>query len=296
MRALTSLRVRASPPSKVAKLQNYSELLSKYNFYLVIDVTGIPASALHMLRRKLMERGAVLKVIKNKVFLKALQNLGRGTPDKLVTKLTGQNAVIFTNENPFSLALFLLKEYKMTRKAMPNDIATSDIVVPSGNTGIAPGPSMSLFGKLKIPIRVMEGTIWVVSDTIVARKGDIITPELAELLGKLNIKPIEITIPIKMISIDGRIVEPGEVSFEPEYYSKLLAEAQQEAINLAINAYLPLPEVIHVLISRAVAQADALAVAQALPLPGVIERSLSKAYLQASALYNLLKQQNPNFA
>ncbi|MEM0023945.1 MAG: 50S ribosomal protein L10 [Thermofilaceae archaeon] len=296
MSALTGLRIRIHSPSKVAKLKSYTELLSKYSFYLVIDVTGIPASALHTLRRKLMERGAALKVVKNRVFLKALQDLRRETPDKLVAKLTGQNAVIFTNENPFTLALFLLKEYKMTRKAAPNDIATSDIVVSSGNTGIAPGPSMSLFGKLKIPIRVMEGTIWVVSDTVVAKKGDVITPELAELLGKLNIKPIEITIPIKMISVDGRIVEPGEVSFEPEDYSKSLTEAQQEAINLAINAYLPLPEVIHVLISRAVAQADALAEALALPLPGVIERSLSKAYLEASALYNLLKQQNPNFA
>lgn len=295
MSALTRVEVRVRSPSKVEKLKSYAELLSKHNCYLIIDVAGIPASALHALRRKLAERGSIMKVVKNKVFLRALQDLQKETSDKLVAKLTGQNAVIFTDENPFVLALFLLKEYKMTRKAMPNDMATNDIIIPSGNTGIAPGPSMSLFGKLKIPIRVTEGTIWVTSDTVVAKKGDVITPELAELLSKLNIKPIEITIPIKMVSINGRTVELGEVEFEPESYSNLFVNAQREAVNLAINAYLPLPEVVHLLVSRAVAQAEALATALALPLPEVIERSVARAHLEASALYNLIKQQNPDF-
>lgn len=294
MSAHSYLRTRPYPLDKVDKLNSYVELLSKFRYFLLTDISGVPAPALHDMRRKLMERGTVVTVIKNKVFLKALAMSRRRALDVLASKLTGQNAAIFTNENPFLLILFL-RRYKMTRQARPGDIATSDIVVPAGNTGIAPGPAMSLFGKLKIPTRVTEGTIWVTSDTVVAKRGEVVTPELAELLGKLNIKPIEIAISIKVVGIDGRVVKPGEIELEPEYYSKLLVDAQIKAVNLALNAQLPMPEVAPLLVARASAEAEALAVALALPLPGVIERSVAKAHAEATVLYNLIKQRSPAF-
>lgn len=48
---------------------------------------------------------------------------------------------------------------------------------------------MSKFGKLKIPIKVQDGKIWIVRDTVVVKKGDKINEDAAEILKKLNIKP-----------------------------------------------------------------------------------------------------------
>ena len=289
------VRSRAYPSHKIAKLNEYIDLISKYSNLLIIDVSGIPASSLHEIRHKLRKRGIVLKVVKNKIFIKAFEKVKGKVESDIVSKLTGQNAVVFTNDNPFALALLLKREYKMTRKARPGDVATSDVIVPSGNTGITPGPSMSLFGKLKIPIRVTEGTIWVASDTVVAKKGDVISPELADLLGKLNIKPIEITIPVKFFVIDGRFVAYHEIDFEPEHYTKLFEEAQAKAVNLALNAQLPLPEVMSVMVARAGIEAMNLATLLALPLPEVIERCLARAYREASAVYQALRQVHPEF-
>jgi large subunit ribosomal protein L10 len=287
------VREKPHPPDKVRKLEEYVSLLSKHSYLLLCDVTGIPAQALHEMRRKLRLRGAELRVVKNRVFAKALEKLTGRASDRFVEQLTGQNAVIFTNENPFALILFLKKEYRMTRQAKPGDVATSDILVPAGNTGITPGPTMSLFNKLKIPIRVQEGTIWVTTDTVVAKKGEVISPELAELLGKLGLKPIEVTIPIKMILVDGKAVKLDEVELEPETYTKAIADAHGKALNLALNACLPIPEVIGLLIARARFEADALATAVVLPLPGVVERSIARAHAEATALLNAIRQRNP---
>jgi len=292
-KAVGYVRGKPHPPDKVRKLEEYVSLLSKYSYLLLCDVTGIPAQALHEMRRKLRLRGAELKVVKNRVFAKALEKLTGRTTNSFVEQLTGQNAVIFTNENPFALVLFLQKEYRMTRQAKPGDVATSDILVPAGNTGITPGPTMSLFNKLKIPIRVQEGTIWVTTDTVVAKKGEVISPELAELLGKLGLKPIEVTIPIKMIFVDGKAVKLDEVEFEPETYTKAIADAHGKALNLALNACLPIPEIIGLLIARASFEANALVTAAVLLLPGVVERSIAKAHAEAIALLNAIKQRNP---
>jgi len=287
------MREKPHPLDKVRKLEEYVSLLSKYSYLLLCDVTGIPAQALHEMRRKLRLRGAELRVVKNSVFAKALEKLTGRAPNSFVEQLTGQNAVIFTYENPFALILFLQKEYRMTRQAKPGDVATGDILVPAGNTGITPGPTMSLFNKLKIPIRVQEGTIWVTTDTVVAKKGEVISPELAELLGKLGLKPIEVTIPIKMILVDGKAVKLDEVELEPETYTKAIADAHGRALNLALNACLPIPEVIGLLIARARLEADALATAVVLPLPGMVERSIARAHAEATVLLNAIRQRNP---
>jgi len=289
-------RRKPYPAAKVRRFEEYKRLLSEYRYMVVSDITGIPAQALHEMRRKLRERGAVLKVIKNRLFAKAFDASPRKLTPAFSELLSGQNAVIFTNENPFSLVTTLRKEYKMTRAAKPGDVATSDIVVPAGNTGIAPGPTMSLFNKLKIPIRVQEGTIWVATDTVVAKRGDVITPELAELLGKLGLKPIEISIPIKAVVVDGKVVRLEEVELEPEVYANYIVDAHKKAVNLALNACLPIPDVLGLLFARARFEAEALATALALPLPGVVERLIARAYAEATVLLNALKQRNPSIA
>jgi len=292
--AVGYVRRKPYPIAKVKRFEEYAMLLSEYRYAILSDITNIPAQVLHEMRRKLRERGAVLKVIKNRLFAKALENSPKKLPSALCELLSGQNAVIFTNENPFSLVTTLKKEYKMTRAARPGDIATSEIVIPAGNTGIAPGPTMSLFSKLKIPIRVQEGTIWVTADTVIAKKGDVVTPELAELLGKLGLKPIEVTIPIKAVVIDGRAVKLEEVELEPEAYVNYITDAHKKAVNLALNACLPVPDVLGLLIARARVEAEALATALALPLPGVIERLVARAHVEATVLLNELRQRNPS--
>lgn len=296
--SIGSIKSRNYPVRKANVIKVYSNLINQNSYFLIVDITGIPAQTLQGIRRKLRERGATFKVIKNALLLITIR--GRVADDQIVnkieSKLKGQIGIIFTNENPFSLIIFLKREYKMTRQAKAGDIATSDIVVPAGNTGFSPGPVISLFNKLKIPVRIQEGSIWVTSDTTVAKKGDSISAELADLLSKLGLKPIEVSLPIKAIFLDSKVVEPGEIEVDPEVYSRQIAEAHSCAFNLALNACIPVSEVMPMLLTKAYTEARSLAVTVALPISDLIANVLARANSEANVVYNLIKMRAAEFS
>ena len=285
-------RMSRARQRKHRMLQEYVSLLRGSRYYIVADIRGLPASVLKGIREVLRERGSQLKVIKNTVFLLALRSAGR-VVEGVEEVLRGQNAVVFTNENPFELMLFLEKR-KITREARPGDIATNDIVIPAGNTGLSPGPILSLFGKLKVPTRIEEGSIYVVKDTVVAKAGDVITPELAELLNRLGMKPIESKLRVKAVCIDHKLVSPGEVVLDPKHYEERVKEAYAQALNLALNAALPVPEVVTHLVARAHAEALALAAEAVVLTPETAPAILARAEAAARALYEALRQRNPS--
>lgn len=293
-----SMKLRTYPIRKVNTIKVYADLINQNSYFLIVDITGIPAQTLQGIRRKLRERGATFKVIKNALLLMAIKDriADDQIANKIESKLKGQIGIIFTNENPFLLIIFLKREYKMTRQAKAGDIATSDIIIPAGNTGFSPGPVISLFNKLKIPVRIQEGSIWVTSDTTVAKKGESISAELADLLSKLGLKPIEVSLPIKAIFLDSRILEPGEIEVDPELYLRQIAEAHSHALNLALNACIPVSEIISILLTKAYTEARSLAVIAALPIPDLIASVLARANNEANVVYNLVKMRAAEFS
>ncbi|PLJ77302.1 50S ribosomal protein L10 [Infirmifilum sp. SLHALR2] len=291
--AIPGRRMSAARARKAKLVEELIGYLKSYKYFMIAGITGLPSSVIKESRKLLNQRGSVLKVVKNTLFLLALKESGRYV-DEFKNYLRGQNAVIFTNDNPFEILLFLDKQ-KIMREARPGDIATKEIVVPAGNTGIPPGPAISLFNKLNIPIRVQEGSIWVAKDTVAAKPGDTISPELADLLNKLGVKPIESKLNIKLIAIDSRVVKPEEVELDPSIYKEKIKEAYSRAFNLAFNAAIPLPQVVHLLVAKAHQEAVALALEAALPVKETLPFAIARAHAEATVLYNLIKSRNPNF-
>ncbi|QOJ78399.1 50S ribosomal protein L10 [Infirmifilum lucidum] len=278
---------------KARLVEELKEYLRNYRYFMLAGTTGLPSSVIKGSRRLLYQKGSALKVIKNTLFLIALKEVGKYS-DQFKDALKGQNAVIFTNENPFEVILFLDKQ-KILREARPGDVATREILIPAGNTGITPGPAISLFNKLNIPIRVQEGSIWVTKDTVVAKPGDVVTPELADLLNKLGMKPIESKLNIKLIVIDGRVVKPEDVELDPNLAIEKLRVAYSQAFNLAFNAALPVPQIVSMLVAKAYLQAMAVAVEAGIPDKSTLPYTLARAHSAALAIYNLVKSKNPSF-
>ncbi len=284
-------RHKPIPERKIKAVEELKKYIQSHKYFLIASIYGITAPVLHETRALLKERGTVLKVIKNRLFHMAIKELGKDVPE-LEEILTGQNAAIFTDENPFEVVIYLDKQ-KIYREAKAGDIATSEIVIPSGNTGIPPGPTISLFNKLKIPMRIQEGSIWVTKDTVVAKPGDTVSPELAELLAKLGIKPIESKLSIKAIYLDGRVVKPEEVEFGHDLFFERVAQAHREAFNLAVNAALPVPEAMEAAVKKAHMDALSLAVNAGIITDETLGMVLAKAEAEAQALYNIIKQKSP---
>ncbi|MBS7640563.1 MAG: 50S ribosomal protein L10 [Candidatus Bathyarchaeia archaeon] len=289
-----TVQLRKSLAEKAEKVKEIKSLLSKYHVLGVASLYKVRAQQLQEIRSKL-EGIAHLKVYKNTLVRRALKEL-RDDPsaDKFWEYTQGSNVYIFTNYNPFKLAM-MLEKCKVRVPAKAGDVATEDIVVPAGNTGLPPGPIISQLNSLGIPTRIESGSIWVVKDTIVARKGDVISENLSSILSRLGIKPIELGLTIKAVYDNGVVITEGELKLDFEGYKKGISEAYVQALNLAVNAAYPTPETIALLLNRAVMEAWNLALNSGVFLPEFLPNLLMRAHMEASALEARVKEKNPSW-
>ena len=281
---------RPVPEWKKKLVEEIKGYLRRYRYLLVADLYKVRAAQIQELRRMLRGR-ALVKVLKNTLMRKAIEALDGEKPGlkDLEPYLHGQNIFIFTDENPFELAR-LLEKFKVKVLPSPGDVATSDIVVPAGNTGLPPGPIISTLNALGIPTRIEAGSIWVTKDTVVARKGDVISYELAYILSKLDIKALELGINLKAAYMDGRVLPGEEMSLDIEGVKQTITEAQTEAFNLALNASYPTRETTALLVQMAHTRALTVALEAAFPAPEVLNLLLARAEAQATALSRLLAE------
>lgn len=276
------------PEKKLEMLEHIEGLARKYDTVIVSQLHKVRASQLMLLRKNF--RGELVMVVaKNKIAALGLRKAGMKNAEEFVSRLTGQNALIFTKMNPFKLYLSLEKS-KVNLPARAGDIATSDIVVPSGNTAIPPGPVLSEFKEAGVQTRIEAGSIFVSRDSVVARTGDVISPKLAGLLSRLNIKPIKAGLSIFMASADGLLLLQKDIVIDLEQYRSDVMRAVNEAVGLAIEASYVTPETLPLLITKAFRSANGLAVESGYLVPETSNAVIGFAELQARALLDAAKR------
>ncbi len=283
--------VRKSITEKERTVDEVKRLLSTYKVLGVVSLEGVSARELTEIKRSLSVYG-VVRVLKNTIITRALRELGLPSLDEFLKYLTGPNLFIFTNLNAFALAS-LVDKAVVLRYVKPGEKAPADIYVPEGPTGIPPGPMMSVFGKLKIKTMVREGIIWIAKESKVASAGDVISPELASLLRKLEIKAFPVKLSIKAVLDEGTVIPAEKLKLDLDSFRRDLLAAVQTSRALAIETALPLPEVINDVIARAYVRAVNLACEIGYLTPESARLVFVKAIARAQALATALMQKNP---
>ena len=276
------------PASKTETLAKVEELAKKYDTIIVSKLHKVRASQL-MLLRKNFRNELVMLVAKNNIASLGLKKAGIQHADEFLAKLDGQNALIFTNMNPFKLYLNLEKS-KINLPARAGDIATDDIMVPAGNTGIPPGPVLSEFKEANVATRIESGSIYVSKDSVVARPGDTISPKLAGLLSRLNIKPIKAGMSIFMASSDGLLLLQKDISIDLAQYTADVSRAAREAMGLALEAAYTTPETMPLLIAKGFKGAKEIAKQAGYITIETAEAVLGLAEAQAKSVLDLAKK------
>jgi len=268
---------------KSEKVKEIRDLLMKYRAIGIASLHKVRAQQLQEIRRKL-ENVAYLKVYKNTLVERAIRELkDKPNLEKLKEHMQGSNLYIFTNHNPFKLAL-LLEKSKVKVPARTGDVATEDIIVPAGNTGLPPGPVISQLNAVGIPTRIEGGSVWVSRDTVVAKKGEVINESLAAALSKLGLKPIELGLSLKAVYDDGVVLSEEDLKIDLDEYKRNIGEAYTRSLNLAINSAYLTSETVVPIIQKAVFEARNLALNAEVFLPEVLPDLLMKAHLEALAL------------
>jgi len=277
-------------PWKVAAFKNVENWITRYPVIAAADLRKMRSPQIHELRKKL--RGQVeMAVIKKTITRKAAEKLQsqRVNIVNFVDSLTMAPILLFTEMDPFSLVL-LLNRNKIRVPAKGGDIASGDIIIPAGNTGIPPGPIIGEFGEVKVPTKIESGSIWVARDTVVAKKGDKISPKLASLLTRLGIKPMEARLSLVAAYQLGTVFKRADLQLNLDEVRENLRQAAVQALNLAVNAAIPTPVSLPLILSKAYRQALSVASESAYLTKETIVPILGKAYAQAQTLLAMTEE------
>ncbi len=262
-------------PWKTEAVRELKKLFTDHSVVGIADLTGMPTAQLQIIRRNL--RGEVkFKVAKKTLVIKALEELGIETSN-IEPYLRGTVMLMFSDMNPFKLYK-LLESSKIPIEAKPGQVVDKEIIVPEGKTEITPGPMLGVLGKFKIPYEVREGKVYIRKATVIAKPGTVISPELASLLLKLNIKPFEVWLEPLAVYDNGVVIPRENLKLDLEAVKRDLGEALGEALRLSVEIIdLEVPEALQLAIIKAERLAETLAENLAIPLPGLIEASIRRA-------------------
>ncbi len=274
-------------PKKTEMLQKVKKYSEGNQVIAASKIRKVRARQMMALRKDFRGELNIL-VAKNKLVAMALKN-SRPNIDQFLTSVTDQNALIFTNMNPFKLQLMLDKN-KVDLPARAGDIATNDVILPAGNTGMPPGPVLSEFKELKVPTKIDAGNIVVTQDTAVVKAGEKISPKLAGLLAKLNLKPIKAGLSLDAAYMEGVVFHRTDLSLNLDEYQRNIQEAYNSAMALAVNSAYLTKETTPLILAQAARHARALAVEAAIPTRESLPDILSTAQLRAQTILSLAQK------
>jgi large subunit ribosomal protein L10 len=254
---ISRIERKTYPKKKRMMYQELQELPKKYDVIALSKMTKVRATQLMMIR-KILRNDMKILIIKNKVAQRAFEKV-KDVPglDSLSKELEGQCGLIFTQISPFKLNL-IFDQNKVFLAAKGGDIASKEISIPAGNTGITPGPVLSEFKEANVPTKIDQGSIWISRDTTIARQGEVISQKLASLMSKLNIKPIEAGIALNFAITAGLLLRESDLKINLEEYRNEMSRSFQEALSLATEAGYLTSETIIPLLLKAQQKAAAL--------------------------------------
>ncbi len=273
------------PPWKRGEVEDIKKLAQQYQLVGLVDMYGIPATQVQNIRRSLRGK-AVIRMVRNTLIRHALDEIG-GEITGLDRFISGHSALIFTNDNPFKLYKTLEKtKTKMVARA--GETAPEDIVVAKGPTSFKPGPIVGELQQAGIPAAIEAGKVKIRDTKTVVKKGGVISAKLADVLAKLDIKPMDVGIILQAAFFEKDLYEPKVLSIDEGMFLDMIATAARQAFNLSVNEAIPTRDTMQPILVKAVREARGLAIEASVYNRDVMDAIIGKAYREGSALQALM--------
>jgi large subunit ribosomal protein L10 len=253
----------------------------------VVEIGGIPAPQLQKMRRDL-HGTATVRSAKNNLIFRAIDDAEKQVKgiSSLKESVTGQTAIIATDMNPFKL----FSQIKSTRTMAPakgGETASHDIEIKAGETPFKPGPIVGELQKVGIPAAIQEGKVVIKNNKVLVTQGQKISADIAQMLTRLEIFPVEIGMDLNAVFEDGSIFRPDVLDINIDEILGRMRQASTNALNLAIEAGWYNKITIQPLLVKAHYNALTLALEQGIITKETINNLLSKAHASMLALKNL---------
>lgn len=267
---------------KKEEVESLKELIESHDVVGMANLSDIPAPQLQKMRRSLKD-SAVVKMSRKTLMSLALSESKKENIADLEGHMEGQPAMIFTDMNPFKLYK-ILEASKTEAPAKAGSVAPADIVVPKGDTAFKPGPILGELQKVGIPAKIDKGKIVITNDKTIVAEGETISKEIASMLTRLEIFPMEVGIDLVAAYEDQTVYTSDVLTIDEE---KTIADVQKaftQALNLSVNAVIFNKESVPVLLQNANTKAMNLALNADVLTSKTRDMILAKAYAQMLAL------------
>ena len=275
---------------KKDEVNNLKELIESHSVVGMANLADIPAPQLQKMRRTLKDN-ATVKMSRKTLMSLALSESQKANIDALGEHMDGQPALIFTNMNPFKL-FKILEASKTPAPAKAGHIATSDIVVPKGDTAFKPGPILGELQRVCIPAKIDKGKIVITKDKVVVAEGEAVPREIAGILTRLDIHPMEVGIDLIAAYEDQTIYTSDLLTIDESKTISDIQKAFSQALNLSVNASIYSKEAMPLIIQNAAIKSMNLALNAEILTSKTTDLLLSKAYLQMLALASEIASKN----
>lgn len=274
--------------AKIGEVEQIEHLIKEHKVIGIASLQKVRATQLQAFKKNLAGK-VYMRVIKNTLMRKAIEEISKEKPDlaKLLGYITGPNVYLLTDLNPFNLSLTLEKG-KVKTSAKAGDIAAFDVIVPQGNTGQPPGPIISQLNAAGLPTRIESGSVWVSKDTLVVKKGEVISERLAGVLSKLGIKPVEAGLAMKIAFDEGLVITQEQLQLDIEGTKRDVESAYMDAFALSLGIAYPTAESTVALVQIAYQQAYSLSLNGAIPTKETIEDLVRRAHMEMLSLSSRL--------
>lgn len=234
---------------KKSTVKELIDLMNKKSTILIASVKNLPASQFQEISKKFRGK-AVIKVLKKKIVLRALEESKNEELKKIKDYVDDSTAILFSDFDAFELAADLIQN-KSPAKAKAGQTAPNDIEVEAGPTDLVPGPAISELGALGIQIQIDKGKITIKSPKVIVKKGDKISEGASSIMNKLDIKPFSIGfIPLSAFDAKEKKLYK-EISIDREGTLKELKESFAKALALAVHIGFATSETIKFMIGKA---------------------------------------------
>jgi large subunit ribosomal protein L10 len=270
-------------PWKKDEVQRLTQLLLDHPVVAVAEVSGIPAPQMQTMRGSLRGQVAVVGS-KNRLLAIAIQEAAKSRPglEGLAERLHGQSVLLATQQNPFKL----FKSLKAGASMAPlkgGQVAPHDIVIPKGGTPFGPGPIVGELQKVGISAKIEAGKVVIAKESTPVKAGAVVSPELATMLAKLEIRPVELKIDLKAAFEKDTVFLPEALGIDESVIFGQLALAVRTANEVSLQTGWVTPQTADALLGRAYKQAIALILERGLPVDEAVKQTVTEDYAKLLA-------------
>lgn len=270
-------------PWKKAEVDRLAKILTDNPVVAVAEVSGIPAPQMQQMRASLRGQVAVVGS-KNRLLAIAIEQAAQKRPglEALAGKLHGQSVILATKNNPFKL----FKSLKAGASMAPlkgGQLAPHDIVIPKGGTPFGPGPIVGELQKVGISAKIEAGKVVIAKESTPVKAGAVVSPELAAMLAKLEIRPVELKIDLKAAFENDTMFLPDALGIDEDVIMGQMALAVRTANELSLQTGWITPQTADALLGRAYKQAIALILEKGLEVDEAVKQTVTDDYAKVLA-------------